>query len=259
VEGISGVETIPVSISLNANGTMPPDMVLSLVKCHDAAAAAQAMGPIAGPRTVVVSLQNGIGNEQVLADVLGAERIVAGVTSIGATLLAPGHVLHTSWGDTALAAKDPAALPSAQMVASFFSRHGIKTTVADNLDSLLWGRVLIKIGIGAITALTRVRNGKVLEIDAAKSLSTDAVREAAVIVKAAGIKLPYHSPVTQVHRLLEHTADNMSTMQQDIYKGRRSEIEAINGAIVRLAETMDRDAPINRTLLRLVQTLEAVK
>jgi len=190
---------------------------------------------------------------------LGCERIVAGTTSIGAALLAPGHVLHTSWGDTTLAAKDPNRRDRAEMVASFFSRHGIKTSVADNLDSLLWGRVLIKIGVGAITALTRIRNGKVLEIESAWELSKSAVREAEAIVRQAGIDLPYYNPVSQVEKLLSRTADNLSSMQQDIYKGRRSEVEAINGAVVRLAETLGMQAPVNLALLRLVETLEAAK
>ena len=95
--------------------------------------------------------------------------------------------------------------------------------------------------------------------EAARALMRAAVGEAHEIVKAAGIKLPFPNPVTVVEQMLGHTSENLSAMQQDIYKGRRSEVEAINGAVVKLAESPERDAPINRTLMQLIQTVEAAK
>jgi 2-dehydropantoate 2-reductase len=259
VEGVSGSEIVPVPILAAPTGKGTPDLVVSLVKCHEAASAGVTIKSLLGPRTVVATLQNGVGNETILAAELGAERIVGGTTNIGATLLAPGHVLHTSWGDTSVAALDPNSADRAAMVASFFSRHGIKTQTSESLESLLWGRVLIKVGVGAVTALTRIRNGKVIELEPARQLMRAAVGEGQEIVKRAGIKLPYFNAVTQVEQMLGHTAENLSAMQQDIYRGRRSEVEAINGAVVKLAETLDLEAPINRTLLLLIQTVEAAK
>lgn len=256
VEGVSGPETVPVPIATTPDKKTTPDLVLALVKCHEVTGAAEAIKECLGPRTVVVSLQNGIGNEQILADALGRERVVAGATNIGAASLAPGHVLHTSWGDTTVGARDTNSIDRAEMVAGFFTRHGIKTLVADDLDSLLWGHVLLQVGFSAITSLTRVRNGKVMELEPAGALMKAAVREAAEIVKAAGISLPYHNPVSQVEQVLRRTPEDLSTMQQDLYKGKRSEVEAIHGAVVRLAESLDRSAPINWTLLQLVRTVE---
>jgi len=106
VEGVSGPETVPVPVAPAVDVKAKPDLVLAVVKDHEAAGAAETIKPCLGPRTVVASIQNGIGIEQVLADALGAERVVAGTTNLSATLLAPGHVLHTSWGDTAVAARE---------------------------------------------------------------------------------------------------------------------------------------------------------
>jgi 2-dehydropantoate 2-reductase len=255
VEGVSGPETVPARIDFRPPKTTP-DLVLVMVKSHDTHAAVASIKDGLGPRTTVVSLQTGIGNDEVLAAVLGAERVVAGATGLTATLLAPGQVLHTGWGDTAVAAKDSLAKEKAEAVAAFLTRHGIKTTVADDLPSLLWGRTLLQVAYGALTALTRIRNGRVLEIEPAKTLMRHALEEAVGVLQAAQIPVPYLHPAAQVEQLLSRTADNLSAMVQDLYRGKRSEIEVINGAVVKLAESLGLDAPINRTLTLLVQTIE---
>ena len=256
VEGISGTEILPVPIGDRPATRTPPELIVVLVKCHDTADAARAAAPFADARTLVLSLQNGIGNEEILAETFGAERVAGGATNLGAALLAPGHLLHTAWGDTAIAPFDPLAAERTAAAAAFLSRHGLKTTVADDLRSLRWSRVLVQIGVGAIASLTRVRHGNVLNLAPAKQLMRLAVEETARVLQAANIKLTYNSPVTQVEQYLAHTADHLPTMLQDLFKKRRTEIEALNGAVVKLAESLGLDAPVNRTLMLLVQTLE---
>jgi len=256
LEGISGATQIPIPISDEPPLKSRPDLVLIMVKSHATREAATAVRPCLHARTIVVSLQAGFGGGDILAEELGADRLVLGATSISASMLAPGQVLHTSWGDTAVASPEPLARDKAETVAGFLSRHGIKTTVAKDLNSLLWGKTLIQVGIGALTALTRIRNGKLLQSPSAAELMRLAVKEAEGIVAAAGIELPYRNPVSQIETLAGHTSDNLSTMLQDLYRGRRTEIEVINGAVVKLAESLGLDAPINRTLTLLVQTAE---
>jgi len=121
---------------------------------------------------------------------------------------------------------------------------------------MLWGKVVITAGVGAVAALTRVRNGKLLELEPAKLLMNKAVSEAAEIVKAAGIRLPFNSPLAQAEQLISRTSNNLGSMLQDLYQGRRTEVDFINGAVVRLAESLGLDAPVNRTLTLLIQTAE---
>lgn len=257
VEGVSGGHTVPLQARSEAPEGAAADMIFVLVKAQDTAAAIETIRPLVAPRTVVVTWQNGVGSDQLLGETLGRERIVAGVTNLGASLLSPGHVLHTSWGDTTLASLEPSAHDRAEMVASFLSRHSLKTTVAADAVSLLWGKVLINVGISAITTLARVRNGRLLDLPAAKELMRAAVKEAQQVLDAAHIELPYRNPITQIEQALARTADSLSTTLQDHYRGRPTEIEYINGAVVKLAEEMSMDAPINRTLTLLVKTAEA--
>ena len=256
VEGISGTHTVPVDISAEPGPRSSPDLVLIFVKAHQTEAAAATVKSLLGPRTVAVTLQSGIGNDEILGGALGSERIVVGATSLGSSVLSPGRIMHTSWGDTTLAAKERAGAGQAEAVASFLSRHGIKTDFAEDAKSLIWGRVLINVGLGPITALARVRNGRLLEIETAMALMRSAVAEAMEVMDKAGIELPYRDPLKRVEEMAHRTAENLSTMLQDLYRGRRTEVDYINGAVVRLADELGLDAPVNRTLTMLVKTAE---
>jgi 2-dehydropantoate 2-reductase len=256
IEGVGGTAVAPIPIAAPPGPNLVPDLIFLTVKGHDTRLAIENCRERLGPRTLVVSLQNGIGNDDALAQELGAERVVAGATAMIAARLAPGHVRHLGWGDTAVAAKEPFARDRAERVADFLSRHGVKTTVADDLPSVLWGKALPLIAFSAVTALTRVRNGQVLELAPARAVLRAAIAEAVAVLDAAQIKLPYGSAVMHVENYLQRTADNLSTMLQEIYRGRRSEVEMLNGAVVELAQSLGLDAPVNRTLTLLVQAVE---
>lgn len=253
VEGLSGAHTAAIPAFAAPPPQSRPDLILVLVKAFHTEAAAEMIKNSLGQRTVVLSLQHGVGHEEIFAAALGRERVLVGVTSLGASLLAPGHVLHASWGDTTVAPLDPVAQDQAQQVSSFFTRHGLKTGVAEDALGLIWGRVVIHCGIGAVAALTRVRNGRLLEIESARELMHSAIDEAKMVVEAAGIKLPFRDTHKQAVEFVQRTADSISAMLQDIYKGRPSEVEHLNGAIVRLAEKHGLEAPINYTLMQLIK------
>ena len=257
VEGVSGGHIVPLRVRAEAPDGAAADMIFVLVKAQDTAAAIETIRPLVSSRTVAVTWQNGVGSERLLGEALGRERVIAGVTNLGASLLAPGHVLHTSWGGTTLAALEPAAHDRAESAASFLTRHGLKTTVTADAASMLWGKVIVNVGVSAITTLARVRNGRLLDVPAAKELMHAAVKEAQQVLELAQIKLPYRNPLTQIEQSLGRTADSLSATLQDHYRGRPTEIDFINGAVVRLAEELSLDAPINRTLTLLVKTAES--
>jgi len=232
------------------------DLAIVFVKSHQTAMAAGMAAQLLAPDGLALTMQNGVGNREVLAQVLGPQRVLQGVTSQGATLLGPGQVRHGGHGATHLETR-PAIAAQAERIASLFTQAGFETHLADDLASLIWGKLVINAGINALTAILRVPNGLLAEVPPARELVAAIVEEAVQVAAARSIRLPYDDPVAQVLAVARATGSNRSSMLQDVMRGSRTEIEVINGAIVREAEAAGLPAPYNRALLALVRSLEA--
>jgi 2-dehydropantoate 2-reductase len=209
-----------------------------------------------GPEGLVLTLQNGLGNADIIARYVGAERVLAGTTAQGATLLGPGQIRHAGSGQTLLGmwgGGDPA---HAQAVAEYISDCGITTETVDTIERVIWKKLIVNVGINAVTALTGIRNGQLLDLETTRKMCEAAVHEAAVVAKALGVDIGAN-PAKQVFQVARTTAPNRSSMGQDVDNKRRTEIEAINGAVVREAEKLRIQVPVNRTLTALIKTLEA--
>jgi 2-dehydropantoate 2-reductase len=243
------------------------DLVLVLVKSHQTVrAATQALAlveaaPLASAAVTfsalqrsVFTLQNGLGNREILAATLGAERVGQGVTTLGATLLGPGRVRQTGRGDTTFGAGPNAE--AARVLVELFLACGLPAGLTDDLDGLVWGKLVVNAGINALSALLRVPNGALAELPNARELLSEAVAEAAAVAQARGVALPYADPIAHTLSVARATAANQSSMLQDILRGSRSEIEAINGAVVREGMRLGVATPVNATLTRLVRALD---
>jgi len=235
------------------------DLIIIFVKSAATPAAAASAQQMLGPQTAVLTLQNGYGNAEKLAGVLGSNRVIAGTTAQGATLLGPGKVLHGGSGDTHIGEFTGQKSDRLNTIAAIFSRAGIPTHPADNVASLIWGKLLVNVGINALTALTGLKNGQLNDYPETKELVRLAVLEAAAVAKAAGITLPYADPVAKVLAIAQATAQNRSSMLQDLSNRRLTEIDAINGAIVREAEKHNLPVPVNQVLTLLVKTCEKIQ
>jgi 2-dehydropantoate 2-reductase len=258
-----GGEQVPARAWAPADGSA--DLVLVLVKAYatrEAAATAMDLGAV-GPETVALTLQNGLGNAEALAELLGPGRVLAGTTAQGATLVAPGLVRHGGAGPTRIAPWVPAAdtaavraslaaAAAAPAVAALLAGAGIPTTVEADPRPLLWAKLAVNCGINALTAILRVPNGELLVRPGARPLMEAAAREAAAVAAAEGIALP-EDPVERVIAVARATAENRSSMLQDVERGRRTEVEAINGAVARRGEALGVPTPVNRTLADLVR------
>jgi len=231
------------------------DVLLIFVKSSATAAAARQFAALAKAGAIAVTLQNGLGNEQILREAFGAERTAAGVTSQGATFLGPGRVRHAGAGPTHLCMSDNAKL--APLVEAL-SKAGFETHLEKSIDSLVWSKLVINVGINALTALTGLPNGRLLDFPQTRALMGDLVAEAVRVAKARGVPLSYSEPLAMVYTVAEKTGRNRSSMLQDFDRRRPSEIDFINGAIVREAESLGLEAPVNRTVTRLVQALDAL-
>jgi len=182
---------------------------------------------------------------------------LVGSTSFGANVMGPGKICHAGSGETYLGELDGSITERLRVIASIFDKAGLKPVVTDNVVGVLWTKLLANVGINALTALLKVRNGQLLDITPAQVLMEKAVAEALRIVEAKGIKLVVEDPMEYVKKVAYATGNNISSMRQDVERLRRTEIDVINGAIVKEGETLGIPTPYNETLLLLIKALEA--
>lgn len=232
------------------------DLVLICTKAGATVAAARTAAALAGTDSVVLTLQNGLGNLERIAAEVGPERAAAGITAQAATLLGPGRVRHAGAGPTVLGVQTGQKQRLAA-VAALFNQAGIVTSLTDDLDSLLWSKLVVNVGINALTSLLRVRNGALVEHAACEELMAAAVAEAVAVANAIGIRLDPDHQLARVREVCALTAPNRSSMLQDILRGASTEIDVINGAIVTRAQALGLATPVNSLLVRLVRALEA--
>ena len=233
------------------------DLVLVFVKSTQTAAAADSVRMLAGAEGIVMTLQNGMGNAEILAEWVDAERVVAGTTSHGATMLGPGRIRHAGVGATTIGSWAATKLgrQRANEVSDFLTGNGIESESVADVRSVLWNKLLINIGINAITALTAIKNGQLLDLAATRNLSRMAVEEAIQIAGRMNIAVR-DDAVDHVYTVAEATAANRSSMGQDVDGKRQTEIGTINGYIVREARRLGVPVPVNETLAALVETLQ---
>jgi 2-dehydropantoate 2-reductase len=232
------------------------DLVIIFVKSHQTAEAAQWARPLLKPDGLALTLQNGLGNLQTITDMLGEARAVQGVTSHGATLLGPGRVRHAGQGPTHIAIQ-PSIAEHLNAVAALFRPAGFEIHLSNNLDGLLWGKLVINVGINPLTAILRVPNGVLAELEPASALMAATVDEAVRVAHAKGITLPYDDPQRQVKAVAVATGSNRSSMLSDVLRGVPTEIDVINGAIVREGTRLGIPTPVNQTLVWLIKAIEA--
>ena len=242
----------------------PADIAILLVKTYQTERAAQWARRTLKPGGVALTIQNGLGNVELLAAQVGVDRAMLGVTTQGATLLGPGQVRSGGRGTTHLgflpieraAPRDWSADNLAYETTALLNAAGLSSVVSQDVEALAWGKVIINAAINPLTAILRVPNGALVESDDTLNLMWSIVAEAAAVAQAHGIALPYPNPFERVKNVAQATATNRSSMLQDVLKGRPTEIDAINGKIVERARAVNVPTPINATLTALVRALE---
>lgn len=269
VEGIEAVRRSGVTVrdgeshwrvamrAANDPADLPPvDVALLLVKSHQTERAAKWAARVLAPDGVAVTLQNGLNNLPRLAAAVGSHRATAGATYLGAMLLGPGDVRHTAKMSTHIGTR-PAISDQISVLVDLLCQSGLTTETTEELDTLLWRKALANAAINPLTALWRIPNGKLLDTPDRRALLAAVVQEAVSVAVAAGIDLALKEPVAHVEGVCRGTAGNRSSMYQDIERGRRTEIDSINGVIVQLGDKLGVPTPVNETLCRLIRGLQA--
>ena len=257
IEREGNTRTVKIKATDDSRQIGQAGLVIIFVKSFRTNLAAETALNLIGSDGCVMTLQNGMGNADVIAEIIEPERIFAGTTSHGATLLGPGSIRHAGCGPTIIGAwsQTEGGLQRARQFAEFFNWTGIKTESVADVRRVVWNKLLINIGINAITALTNIKNGEILGLDITRELSRAAVEEAINVARAENIKVDDNA-VDRVFKVAQATAINRSSMGQDVDHRRQTEIAAINGFIVREAKRLGLQAPVNFALTALVQTLE---
>ena len=247
LEGNGRAVQVPVRATSDPADCAGAQSALFLVKSWQTQRAAAMLAQCLAPDGVALTLQNGLGNVEVLEAELGPQRVALGVTTLGATLLGPGRVRAGGAGPTHVAPH-----PRLEPLVDLLETSGFEVHLAEDLESLAWGKLVVNAGINALTALLEVPNGELLERPGARAVMQEAAQEAGRVAAARGVTLPYEDPVAQVEAVARRTAANISSMLQDIRRGAPTEVDAINGAVVREADRLGLQAPVNRTLWNLV-------
>ena len=210
---------------------------------------------LAAPETLVITLQNGLGNEDILRKTFGEENTAAGVTSQGATFIGPGQIRHAGNGPTYLCMSSGDNTRLGPFI-SALNEAGFETKVEEKIADLVWSKLIINVGINALTALTGLENGRLVDFNELKTIMTDLVSEALEVARGRGIHISYPDPLATVFDVCRKTGPNRSSMLQDFDRGTMSEIDFINNAIVREGEKMNIPTPVNKTLGLLVKSLD---
>ncbi len=245
----------PLNVTNHLNNIPYADVALILVKSHQTARAARQAANILQTDGITVTLQNGLGNLEKLAEAVGPQRATLGITAQGATMAAPGHLHHAGAGPTHLAALPGRETQVAALV-EVFNAAGLETLQVDKADSLVWGKLAINAGINPLTALFEVPNGRLAQDKKLRGGMIAAANEAAAVAEAQGIQLPFDVE-ERIVEIAQATAQNRSSMLQDISRGAPTEIEAISGAVVRFGQQFGVPTPINQILLQSVKDKEA--
>jgi 2-dehydropantoate 2-reductase len=243
---------VPLAAVTDPRKVAPVDIALVAVKAHQSPRAAHWARAILKPNGLALTLQNGLGNVEILAAQVGRPRAALGITMQGATLRGPGHVYHAGRGPTTLAA----TLDShrrLERVCALFNQAGLEAHLTGDVSSLVWGKLVVNSAINALSAIFRVPNGWLVENPETRALMLAAARETADVASALGIQIPYSDPGGQALRVARATARNRSSTLQDVLRGAPTELDSINGAVVREGKRLGIPTPVNEQLLRVIQ------
>ncbi len=249
-QGDGSLRSYPVKASANPMDFVGVRFALVLVKSWQTMRAADHLFECLAVDGVALTLQNGLGNRETLANKLGAERVALGITTSGATLLGPGQVIPGGEGKISLANHERIA-----PLASMLTAAGYQLEMTDNVDSLAWGKLVVNAAINPLTALLGLPNGELLKRSAVNELSASLAKEVASVAAKKEISLPFNNAVNAVESVIEATAGNRSSMLQDVARGARTEIDAINGAVVAAGREVGVPTPINETMWKLITSL----
>jgi 2-dehydropantoate 2-reductase len=257
LEGLTGDFTVHPIATTDPATAPKADVVLICVNTYSTPQAAEAARVVLKESGCCLTLQNGVGNVEILAEVLGASRVLAGLSFQSGDLVEPGFVRHTNNGDTYLGELDRARTPRLIEIESLFAEAGVNPVLVDDVMTTIWAKFVHNCGINALCALTGLRPGHIQEVPELDAFQTGLIEEAVALVTAKGITLPDDDPVAVIKEYCAHKFHRPSMMQH-LDRGQRTEIDALNGYVARESARLGLAAPCNDALTRLMKGREHI-
>lgn len=236
----------------------PFDLIIVLVKSKDTEAVVRSALPWVSEHTVVMSLQNGLGHEDIIGSIVGLHRVLAGKTYVGGLMTSPGVVtMGIANKDTIIGELDGRITPRALAMGQAFNDAGLLTTVSDNIMGAMWDKILVNVATGAITGITRLVYGLMYQVPELEATACAAVAEAMSVARAKGITLSITEPLAAWHKAGRGLPfEFKASMLQTLEKNSVTEIDYINGAIVQAGKLLGIPTPVNETLVACIKGLE---
>lgn len=243
-------EHVKLQASVDVAAVVGAQLLLFCVKSTDTLDAARQIAPYLHADAVVMSLQNGVDNAFALQSVL-PQPVIPAVVYVATEMAGPGHVRHNGRGELVIGEADASAA-----IAALLSAAGVPVTVSDNVTGSLWAKLIVNCAYNAMSAITQMPYGRLVQGEGVERLMREVVDECIAVATAAGISVPGDS-YEDVARIARTMAEQYSSTAQDMARGKRSEIDHLNGYVVRQAQALGIRAPINQTLHTLVKLLES--
>lgn len=256
VSGASGDRTVHIN-ALTEPGDEPADLLIVAVKGAQIAAAAANIGGLIDRKTLILTIQNGLGSADTLAAVTGGERLIVGVAQgFGASLPAPGHAHHNDMKAIRMGAYSNLDFAEVERVSNAYATAGFDAAAVHDIAAMQWEKLICNVAYSAIAGLTGMTVGEIMDDPVVGPISQAAATEAWETAKAAGINIDVVDPVQHVRDFAARMRDAKPSVLLDVEAGRKSEVEIINGAIPRVATTLGLQAPVNDMLTRLLAAAE---
>jgi 2-dehydropantoate 2-reductase len=254
LEGGPRVVRVPIGLAAEVG---PCDLTIMAVKAYQTEAAARALPALMSQGGMALTLQNGLGNLEVMARIAGPGRLLAGVGLLGVTRQDEGRIIYAGRGAIYIGVPAGSQVTGAEVAAvvDLFRQAGLECQAREDIEAVLWEKLVINVGINPLTALLRVPNGALLELPPAWEVAVAAAGEAQAVARAAGLTLS-GDPAARLAQVCTATAANRSSMLQDILAGKQTEIEALNAQVATRGRALGVPTPVNDLLTRLLRAAE---
>lgn len=235
------------------------DIVLVLVKAHATKNVLEALKDSFTQETLLITMQNGLGNLQAIGELFPDNPAVAGTMGCGASVESNGRILHRGWGTNYIGQPEDAnAQKKLLEFIELLNRSGLETELAEDVQTVIWNKLFVNVAYNSLTALTRLRNGDILNTDEGQGLLRHVVTEAVQVAKAEGISVDMEAAIAKCLKMgQEDIGANKSSMLMDVLHKRKTEIDAINGAVTKLGKQHGIETPYNELITGIIKVIEA--
>ena len=251
--------TIPLKVVQAVSKEDGYDVVLVLVKAHANKAVLEPMRESFSPDALFITMQNGLGNLETIKELFPNNPSAAGTMGCGASVESEGRILHRGWGKNYIGpVEETAAQEKLLDFIALLNRSGLQTDLADDVQTVIWNKLFVNLAYNSLTALTRLRNGDILNTDEGQDLLRNVVREAAQVAERIGVTVDAEQTIANCLRMgREDIGANKSSMLMDVLHKRKTEIDAINGAVAKLGKRHGVETPYNDLITGIIKVIEA--